>query len=395
MAISTEGVSLGSLTVLGPGVSLSAPVEVAGSVALVAGTATVDKPLTVGGSFVVLDGATITHTALPAGASTPVYSCDITVAGDMLLASGASITAIAKGYPQKCGPGYGGLYRGGSHGGVCGIRNDSSNNGVSECCGSVFAPADCGSGGTQGGNGGGLVMLNVGGTLTLDGTIDASAHVGGATDCRGSAGGAVRIRAARLAGAGSIRANGENSTANSFAQGGGGRISVILSEGDFSAFQGTIRALGGFGAAQNCFGGGCGTIYLQTAGQAYGTGVVRLDGTTDFPIVDSSSSRSLPYALSGFGFAGDDNLRFATISIGANAGLYLFGDTVVKDLLFTGESTSAYPASINFNGHTLYVRQPKPSVAEKATKVRFNNYYNGTYDDNIVWLRTGTRIMLY
>ena len=102
----------------------------------------------------------------------------------------------------------------------------------------------------------------------------------------------------------------------------------------------------------------------------------------------------MPYALSGFGFTGDDNLRAATISIGANAGLYLFGDTVVKDLVFTGENTSAYPASINFNGYRLYVRQQKPSASEKVAKVRFNSYYNGTYDDNIVWLRTGTRLML-
>jgi hypothetical protein len=395
MAISTEGVSLGSLTVLGAGAAFSAPVSVASTVALVAGTTTVDKPLTVGGSFVVLSGASVTHSAQPASSSTLSRACDITVAGDMLVAAGASITAVAKGYPTRFGPGYGGVNRGGSHGGTCGIRSDANNQGISPCYGSVLSPADCGSGGYQGGNGGGLVLLDVGGTFTLDGSINASARSGAATDCRGASGGGVRIRAARLVGKGTIRANGEHSTANCFAQGGGGRISVVLTDGDFAAFSGTILALGGFGATQNCFGGGCGTVYLQSAAQADGTGVVRLDGSTDFPLVNSDSARTLPYSLAGFGFAGDDSLRFATLSIGANAGLYLFGDTVVGDLVFTGENTSTFPASINFNGYKLYVRQQKPTASEKATKVRFNNYYNGTYDDNIVWLRTGTRIMLY
>ena len=396
LTIAEDGVAFGSLTVLGQGVAFSAPVTVARALVLVGGTATVNRTLTIGGTLVVLDGAAVTHAAQPATAETLSNACRIDVAGDMLVAAGASVSAVAKGYASSHGPGYGGANTGGSYGGVCGIRNDAAGIAVGTCYGSVFAPADCGSGGRQGGAAGGLVVLTVGGTLTLDGEIDASARSGYATDCRGASGGGVSIRAARLAGAGRIRANGENSSANSFAQGGGGRIAFVLTApaADFGAFSGTILALGGFGAAQNTFGGGCGTVYLQTGAQADGTGTVRLDGTTTYPIINTDNSRALPYALAGFGFVGEDSLRRATVEVGANAGLYLYGDTTIGNLVFTGANSAAYPAGINFNGHVLRVRQPRPSRAERDTRIRFDNYYNGTYEDNIVWLTDGTKLML-
>ena len=102
------------------------------------------------------------------------------------------------------------------------------------------------------------------------------------------------------------------------------------------------------------------------------------------------------YDLTGFGYVGQDDLRRATIELGANAGIYLFGDTTVGKIVFTGENSSTYPANINFNGYTLRVNQskPKPAWTDPSSPVKIDNYYSGTYIDNIIWQKAGTMIFL-
>lgn len=386
MAITTDGVALGSLTVLGKGVTFSKPVAISKSVVLLGGTTTVDQPLTVGGSLLVLDGATLTHTA-QGDRNTMIYSCNITISGNVFIADGAAINLNAKGFNASgSSPRGAGWVTGGSpaYGGVGGRRNATDPIGV--CHGSIFAPTNCGSGGSQGAYAGGSVVLKASGTVTINGSIAANASTS-APDCRGSTGGAVFITAGRLAGSGTVTAHGQ--PGNNAYTGGGGRLAFILTDpgADFSAFSGTAVASGG---RLTTYGGGAGTVYYQTGDQAYGHGTIKLSNGTLGTLCQGN------YDLTGFGYAGQDNLKRATIELGANAGIYLFGDTTVGRIVFTGENTATYTANINFNGYTLRVnqRKPKPAWTDPSSPVRIDNYYNGTYLDNILWQKSGLTVLI-
>ncbi len=383
MTITTDGVTLGSLTVLAKGVKFSKPTAMSNSVVLLGGTTTVDQPITVGGSLLLFSGATLTHTAQGAR-STMQYSCRIDVGRDVLIAEGAAVNINEKGFSSGYGPGYLNSSAAPSYGGVGGHRN--TTDGIGVCYGSIFSPTNCGSGGPQGGAAGGAIVLTAAGTVTLNGSVTANAATT-PPDCRGATGGAVFITAGKLAGSGTVTAHGQ--PANNAYTGGGGRLSFILTEpgADFTAFCGTAVASGG---RLTVYGGGAGTVYYQTGDQAYRHGMIKLsNGTLGTPCQGN-------YDLTGFGYVGQDDLRRATIELGANAGIYLFGDTTVGKIVFTGENSSTYPANINFNGYTLRVNQskPKPAWTDPSSPVKIDNYYSGTYIDNIIWQKAGTMIFL-
>jgi hypothetical protein len=145
----------------------------------------------------------------------------------------------------------GGTTTGGSHGGagtaefgqVPGAAYDALDAPV--MLGGGGGGSDVGNG-LVGGNGGGRVDLIVRGTLTVDGTLaanggDAPSH------CGGGAGGSVRLLVGRLAGAGTLRANGGAGGG----AGGGGRIAVTYTT---KTFTGSIQANASVGA-------GVGTVY--------------------------------------------------------------------------------------------------------------------------------------
>ena len=383
MTITTDGVALGSLTVLGKGVKFSKPAAMSKSVVLLGGTTTVDQPITVGGSLLVFAGATLTHSA-QGSRNTMQYSCRIDVGRDVLIAEGAALNVNEKGFNPGYGPGYLNSTAAPSYGGVGGRRN--TTDGIGVCYGSVFSPTNCGSGGPQGGAAGGAFVLTAAGTVTLNGSATANAATS-APDCRGATGGALFITAGKLAGSGTVTAHGQ--PGNNAYTGGGGRISFVLTEpgADFSAFSGTAVASGG---RLTIYGGGAGTVYYQTGDQAYGHGTIKLSNGTWGALCQGN------YDLTGFGYAGQDNLRRATIELGANAGIYLFGDTTVGRIVFNGENNATYPANINFNGYTLSVNQfkPRPAWTDSSSPVKINNYYNGTYIDNIIWRKAGTMVFL-
>lgn len=129
---------------------------------------------------------------------------------------------------------------------------------------------------------GGAVRVVVGGTLTLDGEATVSGqtedrtNLGGRT---GGAGGSLDVTTGRLAGAGTMRANGGNY--NDFS-GPGGRIAVRLtaSGADFTAFTGRIEAGGGSwrkgGAIDPTPDASAGTVYLEAAGDGDKRGTIRI-----------------------------------------------------------------------------------------------------------------------
>ena len=182
-----------------------------------------------------------------------------------------SISADGAGYLAGTGPGTGetttnGLPGGGGHGGQGGISSfgDAGGAAYSE----LFMPVSLGSGGGNGGGqsgaGGGAIVLDVSGTLTVNGTISANGQNGG-NGGAGGAGGSIWIQANSLSGTGNgmISANGGYGTAAPYTSnygggGGGGRIAIEVVTAN-NSFIGITTAYGGSGHQY----GGAGTIYWQ------------------------------------------------------------------------------------------------------------------------------------
>ncbi|MEW6536578.1 MAG: hypothetical protein AB1454_13290, partial [Candidatus Auribacterota bacterium] len=200
-------------------------------------------------------------------------------AGALLVDATSTITASSKGYLNKTGPGAGsttGSSYGGGGGGAYG--GDGSNGNYSSGgagYGSVTNPVNMGSGGGDstynysypGAYGGGIVLLDIAGTLTIFGSIrsDGASATGGGyhSQCGGGgAGGTVNITAGTIEGSGVISADGGNrsSTYNGGA-GGGGRIAVNCTAYNYA---GTYSSAGGDGYGGY---GGAGTIFLNNNGE--------------------------------------------------------------------------------------------------------------------------------
>ncbi len=151
-----------------------------------------------------------------------------------------TIDGVNRGFRLTEGPGYGGWDRGGAHGG-------RASNLYGATYGRMTRPTALGSGGAQGGSGGSAIMLDVSGTLTINGSVNLS---GGDASRRNGSGGSIWIVAGTLAGSGTIlRANG--GAGASGACGGGGRIAIgsvastyaavpAVNAGDATAEAGTV-----------------------------------------------------------------------------------------------------------------------------------------------------------
>jgi hypothetical protein len=207
---------------------------------------------------------------------------NLTVTGNVTIASQSGILADARGYPTGQGPGrgyastfLGTMYgSGGGFGGQGGMAPANSLSGPvgGNSYGSVSVPVEPGSGGgggpfpptdgaPVGSFGGGAVRLMVGGTLLLDGMISANGGDAAPQGGGGGCGGSIWLTAARLAGSGTISANGGSANPLLGGGGGGGRIAIYYST---NLFTGGTSAHGGDGASA----GGAGTIYRQPSGES-------------------------------------------------------------------------------------------------------------------------------
>src|SRR5208283_1800665 len=142
---------------------------------------------------------------------------NLSVTGNVQVASGGAINANGKGYGGGAGPGAGcgaGNPADGSGAGYGGNGGMSSSNAVGGTVyGSFTQPTNSGSGGGAsyagiGGAGGGTIQITAGGTFTINGTI--SADGANATNSRsgGGAGGSIWITAHLVSGSGAISAQG-------------------------------------------------------------------------------------------------------------------------------------------------------------------------------------------
>ena len=307
------------------------------------GTVSATSPFSVRESLSVLDGGTLTH---PANGSAETYKLDVTVGGDLYVADTAKITTLGKGYANSTGPsgaaGYTGtdnFYRAPSHGG----RGDvyQGRGGATRCYGSIFRPRRIGAGGWSAG--GGAVILKVGGTALIYGSIDAQ---GDAATHYAGAGGSVYLTCGTLAGWGTVQANCGNVTDSAQKYGGGGgRVAVWQTAArDWSGWAGLLSAYGSRSTADNALYGSAGTVYRQHAGQAEFCGEVIVDNAgggwtygTDLPppVFSDDSKRAL---------------RQARVFLRNHAKLCIAADVKIEDI--TMESTGS---QLNLEGHTLSI----------------------------------------
>ncbi|OFZ03333.1 MAG: hypothetical protein A2X97_05160 [Bdellovibrionales bacterium GWA1_52_35] len=213
------------------------------------------------------------------------YSIDLAVTGNAMISAQARISADGLGYlggnqganASDYGRTYGNTttngsdyWAGASHGGYGG--RFSSSYTPNALYGNPLAPQTHGSGAggldanNRGGNGGGVIHLNAGGTLTLNGTVSANGGNNIGSNSSGGAGGSVYIQAGTIAStAGSPKLQANGGAASVVSGGGGGRVALYyatLGEG-FTPGTTTMQAYGGSGASS--YHGGAGSVYWKPA----------------------------------------------------------------------------------------------------------------------------------
>jgi hypothetical protein len=201
---------------------------------------------------------------------------NLTVTGDVEVATSGRINVDARGYGGNLGTGNGGeagtpMSGGGAgHGGYGGLSSSNAAGGISY--GSIEQPTTLGSGGGAGsiggpgGAGGGAIKLTVSGTVNINGVVSANGANGVNSRSGGGAGGSIWITAQTLTGSGTISVNGGKGEPIHGGGGAGGRLALT---GSTNTFSGNVTAYGGAGFQL----GGAGTIYSRpgTASDAWVT----------------------------------------------------------------------------------------------------------------------------
>lgn len=319
---------------------------------------------------VTLSGGTWTHIA-NSGGNTAIDRLAVTVGGDFTLTAPAKIDVTERGFAGRGTDGWasgpGGGYRtlsatigvGASHGGegsygVDAIEQFPNNDIPPLTYGSIVAPLMLGSGARIAG--GGAVQLTVGGQLTLNGDIHTSDV--GSSNRPGSAGGSVFIRAASIAGSGTINVRGVQGRHS----GGGGRIAVVLNDGnDFDALQfvaaGNIAHASPYPPEQQS---AAGTVYLEGVENESVMARLIVDNTG----IDTLPGRSVTLIPSAFTTGAiephpalfDGKLAAAALRIDGQGQVRLMDHVRMRDLEWLVEDSR-----LDLNGFTLYFEAPKPS----------------------------------
>ena len=269
-----QGVDLtvdGNLVILGDESSLDFnSVTVNGNVLIDSTSVTfglTDK-LMVNGDIDIINNASVLAKVSDSTSKT-IYGLDVEASGTVAIEQGSTIDATGRGYRSNnwSGPDYAGTSRPGCHGGIVATLQQDCTYGRYERA--RFA----GSAGwyrfsTAQGNGGGIVSVTAN-LLTLDGSILANGESGGfpsnvSTIYASGAGGSIHLDVNTLAGGGTLAANAGATTQSYNESGGGGRISVYVT--DRSGFTGSMMARTGTQGDV----GGAGTVYIKETNETYG-----------------------------------------------------------------------------------------------------------------------------
>jgi hypothetical protein len=233
------------------------------------------------GASVLVRTMSFANVQVGTGAHLNANGAILTVSSNVVVDFGGRLTADGGGYPAGQGPGAGrgtysitgGLNGGGGYGGFGGGANSSLAQG-GQAYGTYAAPVQQGSGGgsynlylkNPGGAGGGVIRLNVSGTLICNGRISANGDPGIAPGGGGGAGGSILLVVGTLAGGGVIATDGGPGDGFGLYAGGGGGGGRIVIEPGMDVFFGTTSACGGEGFVY----GGAGTVYTKLKSQPAG-----------------------------------------------------------------------------------------------------------------------------
>ena len=227
-------------------------------------------------NLTITSGCTLTHRP---NFNNEAYKLNFTVVSNLIIQTNALINVDGRGYFAAQGPGTAVGNTGGSYGGVGGNHDDFVTIGTTY--GSILAPTNSGSGGSSvaaKNDGGGAIIINVGGICIItNGAIISASGSGfnGSTDGSSGAGGTIYIKAGVITGTGIIRANGQTTAGGNGGGGGGGRISLVQTANN-SLFSGTVTTYGGYMSA-NGHNGSAGTIYQELPSNGAGNGTVTVD----------------------------------------------------------------------------------------------------------------------
>ena len=319
-----------------------------------------NAPLVLNGNLTVQGGAAVGAIHIRNAATNSFNKMDLTVKGDMTVAS--------DGYILTEGAGLNGtdeatLYAGttyGSHGGAFGASSDTAapSDVVYDSILSPSLPGNRSNAIQQYSSG--VAFLTVEGALVLNGTASAnavSAHWGGGA-------GAINIVAGSLSGSGKITANGNegnnwDADNNYHMYPGGGRVSVRLTDAnaEFSDYWTTnILARGvawNAGNGTRLHHSTAGTVYLQDGKQKEGAGTVRIfqnNATVNWTTVCTNDFTAFPSTRHG---GENDDLRKVSLEIGGGAHAFVAADARVASLFVAEHST------LNLNGKKLKVKSAK------------------------------------
>lgn len=300
-------------------------------------------------SLELINGAVLTHE--PAASGQAERALRLTVTGHMTVDAASRIDVTGKGYAQADSPGAGvkGNYAGGGGGyGGRGHRSNGTSGGAGgSAFGSIIAPDSWGG---PGGNsdstaafvpGGGLVHLEVGGTLTLAGTVRADGAHASVNNQGGGAGGTVYLKAGTLAGAGTISASGGNGEWVDGGAGAGGRVALFFTNNQFT---GTLAAAGGGGYGV----GGAGTIYLKQ-GAAAGDLLIVQERRGEWTPLTSPVAFNVVLAGNAIAYA-TEPLTLGSLSVGGAAMLTHATGSTGLVVTAAGNVTISPEAAINVDG---------------------------------------------
>ena len=305
-----------------------------------------NAPLVLNGNLTVQGGAAVGAIHIRNAATNSFNKMDLTVKGDMTVASDGYILTEGAGLNGTDGAT---LYAGttyGSHGGAFGASSDTAapSDVVYD---SILSPSLPGnrSNAIQRYSSG-VAFLTVEGALVLNGTASAnavSAHWGGGA-------GAINIVAGSLSGSGKITANGNeggnwDADDNYHLYPGGGRVSVRLTDANatFSGYW-TSNILAR-GVAWNAGNGTrlhhstAGTVYLQDGKQKEGAGTVRIfqnNRTVNWTTVCTNDFTAFPSTRHG---GEDDDLRRVALEIGGGAHAFVAKDAKIESIKMYEHST--------------------------------------------------------
>ena len=315
-------------------------------------------------------------------------SINCTVAGNLTVGEGCVISSEGMGTGYNTNPSWKGIDLGG-HGGTLLVRPKNADwKPLTKSHDSVFSPYLPGlqDQGYAYVHPGGVVTLNVGGKLTVNGVITSNGSSSGGVIYYATPG-SVNITAGSLAGSGRISAS-----CGSFQAGGRVAVKLTDADADFESFTGTLAANCNENVtdkiANNCYMTSPGSVYLETAADGAKGGEIIINNVTE-----GLSTNSTPICATGYGADEVGDFRKASLLVKGTARASV--EVVDADGRFQMKKlTMSDTAKLDLCGHTFAVT----AAVLGDTKLKPGTYVASAYPDFLtgggLLIVKGTGLML-